>query len=676
MEGNSLRPPALKTFTPDEESEQSKYSEPLQRSESIVQPPNDVRRCDPTQYPLEEDSTTESTAADIRDIVNTPRKAKKPSEDHKAYDDGAEQSELDRKEIEKMDGRCAEDAQQTDSQEEVISPAKGYESLKVVAKSPTGRFIKFNEELPGSCHNKKMWRAYDSFEGMEVAWCLVVLDEDQEKSKSCVEEIRMLKALSQQNIVQYFCHWYHKETSQLIYITEILSGTLTELVHRMHVVRWRVVKRWMRSILNGLQYLHGRSPPVIHRDLKCDSIYTSSNNELRVGDFALARPRTSSHVALSCHGTPTYMAPEMYEENYNELVDIYAFGMCCLEMITKVKPYLECKNTAMLMFVKEREPPLVLNCILQKEAKSFIELCLLDCTERPSASALLENEFLAEGDAPYDDEEIQIDRTQADLSDRSQAEYADGLFDPETITGEQSSPSNVPIELVLPAIARQPEPDPPGPAATIQADAPSEISQQVQVPHKLEAPLPLPAQPCVPIIPQPSEVQPPAPPSQPSDAGHTSAPLLDDQLGNTERSASQERENTPTTPPPALLHRRVYSAERRLSCPDRCNSDSEKIVTEREIPRSQSYYSMSHQQAHHRSPCKHKGDTEERINISIVIKSEVPGTVREVNFDFCRGIDDVQQVAQEMMQVLELPETEVPMLVKDIESQLKAIKMS
>jgi WNK lysine deficient protein kinase len=41
------------------------------------------------------------------------------------------------------------------------------------------------------------------------------------------------------------------------------------------------------------------------------------------------------------------MAPEMYEEKgYSEKVDIYAFGMCLLEMMTGEYPYSECKNAA------------------------------------------------------------------------------------------------------------------------------------------------------------------------------------------------------------------------------------------------------------------------------------------------------------------------------------------
>ena len=42
------------------------------------------------------------------------------------------------------------------------------------------------------------------------------------------------------------------------------------------------------------------------------------------------------------------MAPELYEEEYNELVDIYAFGMCLLEMVTFEYPYSECANAAQI----------------------------------------------------------------------------------------------------------------------------------------------------------------------------------------------------------------------------------------------------------------------------------------------------------------------------------------
>jgi len=47
-------------------------------------------------------------------------------------------------------------------------------------------------------------------------------------------------------------------------------------------------------------------------------------------------------------GTPEFMAPEMYDEHYDENVDVYAFGMCMLEMATAEYPYKECSNAAQI----------------------------------------------------------------------------------------------------------------------------------------------------------------------------------------------------------------------------------------------------------------------------------------------------------------------------------------
>jgi WNK lysine deficient protein kinase len=42
------------------------------------------------------------------------------------------------------------------------------------------------------------------------------------------------------------------------------------------------------------------------------------------------------------------MAPEVYDEHYDELVDVYAFGMCMLEMATLEYPYSECSGPAQI----------------------------------------------------------------------------------------------------------------------------------------------------------------------------------------------------------------------------------------------------------------------------------------------------------------------------------------
>lgn len=51
---------------------------------------------------------------------------------------------------------------------------------------------------------------------------------------------------------------------------------------------------------------------------------------------------------LHSAGTPEFMAPELYDESYDELVDIYSFGMCLLEIFTLEYPYSECTNPAQI----------------------------------------------------------------------------------------------------------------------------------------------------------------------------------------------------------------------------------------------------------------------------------------------------------------------------------------
>jgi len=48
-------------------------------------------------------------------------------------------------------------------------------------------------------------------------------------------------------------------------------------------------------------------------------------------------------------GTPEFMAPEMFDGHYDESVDVYAFGMCLLEMSTSEYPYKECTYFAQIM---------------------------------------------------------------------------------------------------------------------------------------------------------------------------------------------------------------------------------------------------------------------------------------------------------------------------------------
>jgi len=65
-------------------------------------------------------------------------------------------------------------------------------------------------------------------------------------------------------------------------------------------------------------------------------------------DKQMPKERISNECSIGFLGTPEFMAPEMYEEHYDESVDVYAFGMCMLEMATSEYPYSECQNAAQI----------------------------------------------------------------------------------------------------------------------------------------------------------------------------------------------------------------------------------------------------------------------------------------------------------------------------------------
>jgi serine/threonine protein kinase len=83
-------------------------------------------------------------------------------------------------------------------------------------------------------------------------------------------------------------------------------------------------------------------------------------------------------------GTPEFMAPELYEERYNEKVDVYGFGMCMLELATMQYPYNECVNAAQIYKRVTQVRPAAL-CYLSP-ARAAREYSLFSCSASPPVS--------------------------------------------------------------------------------------------------------------------------------------------------------------------------------------------------------------------------------------------------------------------------------------------------
>ena len=80
-----------------------------------------------------------------------------------------------------------------------------------------------------------------------------------------------------------------------IYIESTCHIAYCRYIRRFKKINLKVLKNWCKQILKGLYYLHTRTPPVIHRDLKCDNIFiTGTTGSVKIGDLGLATLKNKS----------------------------------------------------------------------------------------------------------------------------------------------------------------------------------------------------------------------------------------------------------------------------------------------------------------------------------------------------------------------------------------------
>ncbi|XP_018617807.2 serine/threonine-protein kinase WNK2 isoform X1 [Scleropages formosus] len=307
--------------------------------------------------------------------------------------------------------------------------------MKAVSTSPGGRFLKFDIEL-GRGSFKTVYKGLDTDTWVEVAWCEL---QDRKLSKAerqrFKEEAEMLKGLQHPNIVRFYDFWESplKGKKCIVLVTELMtSGTLKTYLKRFKVMKPKVLRSWCRQILKGLHFLHTRTPPIIHRDLKCDNIFiTGPTGSVKIGDLGLATLKRAS-FAKSVIGTPEFMAPEMYEEHYDESVDVYAFGMCMLEMATSEYPYSECQNAAQIYRkVTSGVKPASYNKVTDPEIKEIIGECICQKKEeRFSIKDLLNHAFFAE------DTGVRVELAEEDDGKKSSIALKLWVEDPKKLKGK------------------------------------------------------------------------------------------------------------------------------------------------------------------------------------------------------------------------------------------------
>lgn len=165
-------------------------------------------------------------------------------------------------------------------------------------------------------------------------------------------QVNILRELKNPFIVRYFDRIIDKSASKLYIVMEMCPGGDLGRVIRKHKTRGYgnfeltvvelnvslcrtyleeplVLKIFAQAVI-ALKECHrhmegGEHKPILHRDLKPANILIDENQNIKIGDFGLAK-ELSSHLALAQTnvGTPFYMSPEIINgKSYDERSDIW-----------------------------------------------------------------------------------------------------------------------------------------------------------------------------------------------------------------------------------------------------------------------------------------------------------------------------------------------------------------
>ncbi|MFZ5894097.1 MAG: protein kinase domain-containing protein [Myxococcota bacterium] len=189
-------------------------------------------------------------------------------------------------------------------------------------------------ELLGAGGMGVVYRATDLVSGREVA--LKTL-RDREVSPTALAlfkaEFMTLSTLSHPNIAAVHDFARRHDSAECFFTMELVHGR--GAIEATHNATLEQILSLALQVLRALSYLHARS--VIHFDLKPANIMITSDGQVRLLDFGVARSAHSRPRGL--YATPIYMAPEVRSGGeVDRRADLYSFGVTLFQLVFRRVP--------------------------------------------------------------------------------------------------------------------------------------------------------------------------------------------------------------------------------------------------------------------------------------------------------------------------------------------------
>uniref|UniRef100_A0A663LW74 non-specific serine/threonine protein kinase n=1 Tax=Athene cunicularia TaxID=194338 RepID=A0A663LW74_ATHCN len=163
-----------------------------------------------------------------------------------------------------------------------------------------------------------------------------------------VSEVNLLRELRHPNIVRYYDRIIDRSSTTLYIVMEYCDGgdlasLIAKCTKERHYLEESFVRRVLTQLALALKECHRRSDGgvTVHRDLKPANVFLDSKQNVKLGDFGLARIlHHDTSFAKTFVGTPYYMSPEqMNHMSYNEKSDIWSLGCLLYELCALSPPF-------------------------------------------------------------------------------------------------------------------------------------------------------------------------------------------------------------------------------------------------------------------------------------------------------------------------------------------------